>query len=162
MVKSRCNPAKAARNLRPGMRPLLRILARAGAACLTVAASLPGQLQLVHQHAGGEHMHVHADAEALAARDLFEDHHHSHDADHTHQHAHPQAEPAADDGPALWAVPAFHVHGLNPFHQATCPAVSMDIACLTVTSASVTMASAPHAAALSGPRPRGPPTSLVA
>src|SRR5262245_31878293 len=106
MVETRCNSTSAPRKFRPGMRPMLRTLARIGATCLTVAASLPGQLQLVHQHAGGEHTHVHADAEALAAHDLLEDHHHPHDAVHSHgdahaaaDHPHPQAVEAADDRP---------------------------------------------------------------
>jgi len=150
------------------MRPLLRTLARLAAACLTVAASVPGQLQLVHQHAGGEHMHVHADAEALAAHDLLEGHHHPHDVGHSHAeahatagHAHPHAAPAADDGPTFRAVAAFHVHGLNPLHPATCTTASCNGACVAVARADATVTSTPPATALRAARSRGPPTHLV-
>lgn len=171
MVDTRCNPVPAARRVRPGMRPLVRSsLARLGAACLTVAASLPGPLQLVHRHAGGEHVHVHADAEALAAHDLLEDHLHRHADGHSHAHAetrsaaehtHPHAAPAAGDGPALRAADGLHVHGLNPFHQATCGTVSCDTLCATVARAKPTARSAPRAALLRAARPRGPPANLV-
>ena len=148
------------------MRPVLRRLARLAAAALTLTASMPGQLQLVHQHAGGEHTHVHADAEALAAHDLLEGHHHPHDLGHSHADAHAadhhtHADAAADEGPSLWAVASFHVHGLNPFHQATCTLASGDTRCTAIDRVDVAATCVPRAAVLRGARPRGPPTHLV-
>jgi hypothetical protein len=135
---------------------------------LILLASLPGPLQLAHQHAGGERAHVHLDAEALAARDLLEQHAHPHPHPHPHRHAHSAARPeraesseSSQDGPCLRAVHDYHVHAFNPLRLAARTTAAIDaIPLLTVSAAETpprTPASRPRRAA----RPRGPPALLV-
>jgi hypothetical protein len=104
------------------MTAVRRTVACLSAVGLVALASLPGQLQLVHQHAGGDHVHVHADAEGLAAHGLLALHDqgrrdHAHGHPHPHPHPHPAGEAPhghggpVSEGPELWAVPDYHVHG---------------------------------------------------
>jgi hypothetical protein len=146
------------------------IVAHLGAVGLIFAASLPGHLQLVHRHAGGEHAHLHADAAALAAHDLLAEHEaRSHGHDHTHAHPHPRPadEPrhhdgdATDDGPGLWAVPDYHVHGLNPFQQVARPTPPAATLVATVAWRETPPARTPASRPLTAARSRGPPTPFV-
>lgn len=132
------------------MRKPLAATGRLGAAVLMVVASLPGHLQLVHRHAGGNAAHVHGNAQALAARESLDAHHHHHLHAHapadTHRHAHaddahevrPHGAHDTARGPAVTAADGFHVHELNPFQQV---------------ARSVPPPPPEHAALVSAPRP---------
>jgi hypothetical protein len=151
------------------MRASLAIVARVSAVALTVAASLPGHLELVHQHAGGDRAHVHGDVEALVAHDLLDEHEHGagtlphvHPNPHTAgQHGQIPVAHAGQDGPELRAVTAYHVHGLNPFQQASRTTTPADTSDLSVTSTDASRPHTPPSRPLRAARPRGPPIFLV-
>jgi hypothetical protein len=133
-----------------------------GAVGLMLLASLPGALQLAHRHAGGERVHVHLDAESLAAHDLLEEYAHPHP--HVHPHS---ADPAhthvgiSEEGPGLRATAAYHVHALNPFQQAARTTVLTDTIVATAAQVSEVPPRIPGRRAWLAARPRGPPALLV-
>jgi hypothetical protein len=137
-----------------------------------VTASLPGPLQLAHRHAGGGHQHVHADAEQLAARDLFEEHiashghEHADGSPHVHGRVLPRAErvpasPPEHTGPLLAPGSERHVHGVHPFQLAARSATSVETTHLVVGRPAASGARSARRRTRRTPRPRGPPHLLV-
>jgi len=135
------------------------LYARLGAVALTLAASLPGPLQLAHEHSGGEHAHVHPDAAHLAAHDLVD-----HDGHHHHADAHPhgaEAPHAEHDGPSLQAAGSAHVHPLNPFHLVARTATASGVIVLGVERACEARPRNPESRPRLAARSRGPPLLLA-
>lgn len=125
---------------------------------LVLAASLPGPLQLAHEHAGGERAHIHLDAAELAARALFDDHAHPHQGAHG-RHAHGPTAP--HDGAHLEAADAHHVHALSPFQRAARSASLDDRPGLVASPAPKTWPVAPATRTWHAARSRGPPALLA-
>lgn len=97
-------------------RAQIRHLAPASTALFVFSLTLPRAGLVYHEHAGGEHFHVHAED---GARDGAHDHrhHHHHHAQHAHTPpaAH-QVELETTEPPDLG-----HWHTQSPFHRAISP-----------------------------------------
>lgn len=130
-----------------------RTIARLGAVGLVLMASLPGPLELVHDHAGSDHPHVHANAVVLALHALF--HHHA------HAHHHHRAQPHGHDHPAFRAGSGHHVHALDPFQLASRTALAIVTIRTALVLAYAVASSTPRARPWYAARPRGPPARLV-
>lgn len=87
------------------------MLGRLLAAVLTLAAGLPGPLELRHEHEGGGRGHVHP-RHAVAHGSHGHDHDHRHPHTHSHDHSNPH-----DRGPSLSAPDSTHSHAFDPFQR---------------------------------------------
>jgi hypothetical protein len=111
-------------------------LAALVAGCFAAAVSMPEVGLVVHDHAGGEHVHVHANLAAGPHHHDDDDHDHHHPADdHDHDHLedhHDEVEhhrehddDHADPGlSAAGAGRAWHSHAAQPFHRVVCSETS--------------------------------------
>lgn len=109
-------------------------LAAVVAALLAVAVIAPPDGIVAHRHAGGEHLHVHADLtdDRHGSGDhdhahAGDDHDHQGEPDHHHEHAHRRHDHGArpgehdDDGPGLTPGAAgspYHLHATLLLHRA--------------------------------------------
>lgn len=108
------------------------------AAVFAASVIAPPEGVVVHRHAGGDHVHLHADLASGAhrhaddvaphhddhAHDHAEDHHHHHDHDHGDHPAEARHHDDDDHAVGLSAVPGggvYHVHTTPLFHQAVSP-----------------------------------------
>jgi hypothetical protein len=100
-------------------------LAALVAGCFAAAVSMPEVGLVVHHHAGGEHVHVHANLGEGPHHHGDEDHGHHHPADHHDhdhledhhdevEHHHDHADPGLSAAGARWA---WHSHAAQPFHR---------------------------------------------
>jgi hypothetical protein len=107
------------------------------AAVFAASVIAPPEGVVVHRHAGGDHVHLHADLASGAhphAGDVaahHDDHEHDHAEDHHHHDHDPGDHPAEarhhdddDQAVGLSAVPGggvAHIHATPLFHQAVSP-----------------------------------------
>ncbi len=95
-------------------RTSLQAVARVALAVFAASLAGPRSAFVYHEHAGGEHFHVHAEDFDAAPHE-----HHHHDRHHHAHHVHTGSVPGieAPDAPALG-----HWHTQNPFHRTITPA----------------------------------------
>ncbi len=139
----------------------VRISRFAPVAVLLFAAgvAVPRQGLVFHEHAGGDHFHVHGD-------ELTGDEHHA-VTHHAHQHHHGSAAHAATidhDGAAFEAPEPVHLghwHAQNPFHRVLSPALTTLVAVFALAGIAAVLPRDTLSRSLLAQRARGPPTATV-
>ena len=134
-------------------------LPRLLAAALTLAASLPGPLELAHDHEGGGLAHVHAPGHPAG-----HGHAHHHGEAHAHRAGVRASAPGAADsepaGPALHSGDDRHVHALSPLQRAARTAALSATVTVPLPAAATSEPIRPQIRTARAPRPRGPPVLL--
>ena len=118
-------------------------------AIFVAGAVLPRAALVVHQHAGGDHAHLHAEDELAA--------------EHVHEHDHPHHHDVADgsQGASLEepeAADAWHVHWQHPFQRADRPPLPTLEQSEAVVRLAARCPANPPAPARAPTRSRGPPS----
>ena len=125
--------------------------------------ALPRQGLVFHQHAGGDHFHVHGDELAGEEHESAEHHEHAHHHDDAAVHDHHGSAQDHDDAAFEAPEPVHlgHWHSQNPFHRVIALGLATLVTASAVTAVAPDVPRDVRARWLLPDRARGPPPTTV-